>query len=103
MALKFKVKDKVEVIAGKDKGRQGEIEKVFPRAGKVIIPGINIYKRHLKGGAEQKAGRYDIPRPLDWSKIMLICPKCNKKTRVGFKTTPEGKVRYCRRCRESFN
>jgi len=57
----------------------------------VVIPGINVYKRHLKGGTEQKAGRYDIPRPLDWSKIMLICPKCNKKTRVGFKTTPEGR------------
>lgn len=96
--LKFKVGDKVKITAGKDNGREGEIEKIFPKDGRVLVPGINIYKKHVKGFTGRKGGIYDIPRPLSFAKIALVCPKCKKPTRVGFKLVGEEKVRTCRKC-----
>ncbi len=97
---KFKVGDTVKITAGKDKGREGKIEKVFPRENLVLIPGINIFKKHLKKtpGTNQKGGIFDIPRPISNSKIALICPKCKKITRVGFKIFGEEKTRICKKC-----
>lgn len=94
--LKIKIGDTVKVTAGKDKGREGKIEKLVD--GKVVIPGINIYKKHVKSFGEVKGGVYDIPRALDPGKIALICPKCKKITRVGFKSAGTEKVRICRKC-----
>lgn len=96
--LKFKIKDKVKITTGKDKGREGEIEKILVKEMKVIIPEINIYKKHVKGFRGQKGGIYDIPRPLNFSKIALICPKCKKATRVGFKFVGDEKKRICKKC-----
>jgi large subunit ribosomal protein L24 len=100
--LKFKKGDKVVITQGKDKGRKGTIEVVFPKKQKVLIQGINIYKKHVKGHQGQKGGIYDIPRPLEFSKISLVCPNCKKKTRVGFKTAGEEKVRVCRKCKREI-
>ncbi len=96
--LKLKKGDKIKVTIGKDKGREGTIEKVLPKELKVIVPGVNMYKKHLKGNGETKGGIYDIPRPLSLGKIALICPKCKKITRVGFKMAGEDKLRICRKC-----
>lgn len=96
--VKFKIGDTVKITAGKDKGREGKIEKVVPDDGKVIIPGVNLYKKHVKGFGDVKAGIYDIPRGLGFGKIALICPKCKKMTRVGFKFAGEDKVRFCKKC-----
>ena len=83
--LKFKIGDTVKITLGKDKGREGKIEKIFPKKSLVLIPGINMYKKHVKGAQGQKGGVYDIPRPLPFSKIALVCPRCKKITRVGFR------------------
>jgi len=96
--LKFRIGDQVKVTVGKDKGREGKIEKVFPKKASVLIPDINIYKKHVKGVTGQKGGIYDVPRALSFSKIMLICPKCKKETRVGFRVLAKEKVRVCRKC-----
>lgn len=96
--LKFKVGDKVKITAGKDKGREGEIERILSDTGRAIIPGINIFKRHVKGMPERKGGIYEVPRPLLFSKIVLICPKCKKLVRVGFKTIDNKKTRICKKC-----
>ena len=96
--LKLKVNDNVKITAGKDHGREGKIEKVLPKEGKVIVPGVNLYKKHVKGMGDQKGGVYDIPRPLSLGKVALICPKCKKITRVGFKTVGKEKVRICKKC-----
>lgn len=96
--IKFKLNDTVKVTIGKDKGREGKIEKILPKEAKVIIPGVNLYKKHVKGMGEQKGGIYDIPRPLSFGKIALVCPKCKKITRVGFKFAGNEKVRVCRKC-----
>lgn len=96
--LKLKKGDNVKITAGKDAGREGKIEKVMPKEMKVIIPGINMYKKHVKGFGDTKGGIYDIPRALSFGKIALICPKCKKITRVGFKFAGTEKVRICRKC-----
>lgn len=96
--LKFKLGDNIKVTAGKDKGRDGKIERIFPKKLKVLVPGLNIYKRHVKGVSGQKGGIYEIPRPLGLGKIALVCPKCKKVTRVGFRLVGSEKVRICRKC-----
>jgi large subunit ribosomal protein L24 len=100
--LKFKVGDNVKVTSGKDKGREGKIEKIFPKAYLALIPGINEYKKHLKGTQGQKGGIYDIPRPLPFSNIALVCPKCNKVTRVGIRIVGSDKVRICVKCKKEI-
>lgn len=101
--LKFKVGDKVKVLAGKDKGRGGEIEKVYPKKMSALVPGINIYKKHVKGVPGQKGGIYEIPRPLNFAKIALVCPKCKEATRVGFKLIDAKKIRVCRKCKREID
>ena|SRR4030066_265736 len=96
--MKLKIGDKVKVLSGKDSGREGEIERIFPKDGKILIPGLNIYKKHVKGAQGQKGGVYELPRPLLAGKVMLICPKCKKPSRVGNRLAGDEKVRFCRRC-----
>lgn len=86
-------------MAGKDKGREGKVEKVYKKSNKILIPNINIYKRHVKKSDKMpQGGIVDVPRPLDVAKIMLICPKCGKMTRIGFKVEKDKKLRVCKKC-----
>jgi large subunit ribosomal protein L24 len=101
--LKLKKGDTVKITAGKDKGREGKIEKISPVSGKAIIPGVNLYKKHVKGYGDVKGGVYDIPRAMGPGKIALICPKCKKMTRVGFKFAGDEKVRICKKCRKEID
>lgn len=102
--VKFKKGDTVAVTIGKDRGREGKIERVFPKEGTVLIPEINIYKKHVKGGMTgQKSGIYEVPRPLPFSKVALVCPKCKKQTRVGFKKVDGEKVRICKKCEREID
>jgi len=95
--MKLKKGDKIKVMVGKDKGKEGTIEKAF--VDKVVVAGINIYKRHSKPRGEgQKGGIVDFVRPLDVSKVALVCPKCKQITRIGYKLTQKEKVRICRKC-----
>lgn len=96
--LKFKIGDNVKVTIGKDKGREGKVAKILPKEEKLILPELNLYKKHVKGVQGQKGGIYDLPRPLAFSKVALVCPKCKKLTRVGFKLGKTGKLRICRKC-----
>jgi large subunit ribosomal protein L24 len=96
--MKIKIGDTVKVVIGKDKGREAKVEKTFPKESLVLLPGINIYKKHFKGSQGQKGGIYDIPRPLNIAKVALICPNCKKITRVGYRVMEKEKVRVCRKC-----
>lgn len=100
--MKLKKGDKVVVIKGKDKGRHGKIEKVYPKKGRVLLPGLNIYKRHLKAqGKDKPGGIIELSRPLLAGNVMLICPKCKKQTRVGYIFDKKGKKhRVCKKCQE---
>ncbi len=97
--MKLKKGDKVKIIAGKDKGRDGVIDKVYSKVNKVIINGVNVYKKHIKKNEQMpQGGVVDLPRPMDTAKIMLICPKCGKQTRVGYKEESGKKIRFCKSC-----
>lgn len=83
--MKIKKGDLVKVIAGKDKGKEGAVERVYPNQEKVLIANINLYKRHLRKSQEMpEGGIVALPRPLHISNVMLIDPKSKKITRVGF-------------------
>lgn len=101
--MKLKIGDSVKVTIGKDRGREGKIEKIFPKKGTILIPGINMYKKHVKGSQGVKAGIYDLPRPLAVSKVALVCPKCKKATRVGFRFAGKEKVRICKKCKKQIS
>ena len=100
--MKFKKGDEIMVTLGKDSGKKGKIEAIFPKEGKALVNGVNVYKRHTKPQGEgKKGGIIDLPKPLDVSKIGLICPKCSKLTRVGYSVDKKSKVkmRICRKCK----
>ena len=101
--LKFKTGDTIKITAGKDKGREGKIEKILSKESKALIPGVNIYKKHVKGQQGQKGGIFEIPRALNFAKIALICPKCKKVTRVGFKIVEKNKSRVCKKCNKEID
>ena len=100
--FKFKVGDEVIVTAGKDKGKKGKVEKVFPKENKLVVEKTNLYKRHKKATRTQAAGIYQIARPIPASAVAIICPKCSRPTRVGFTIEGKTKIRICKRCQGSI-
>ena len=96
---KFRKGDEVQVTAGRDKGRKGKIDKVLIKEDRVVVSGLNIYKRHKKTSARKGAGIYEIARPLPVANIALLCPKCQKTTRVGFVNDGKNKNRVCKHCK----
>jgi len=101
--MKIKKGDKVKVISGKDKGREGQVERVYAKSEKVVIANINLYKKHIKKNEKMpQGGVVDLPRPLTASKLMLICPKCKKTTRVGYVIEKNKKLRICKRCQSKL-
>ncbi len=97
---KFKVGDQVLITAGKDKGRKGEIIKVWPD-NRVTVRGINLYKKHLKPREGQSGSVIEVERPLSPAKIMVL-DKNGQPTRVGFKVTKTGKSRISKKTGEQL-
>lgn len=99
--MKYKKGDEIKVVLGKDKGKTGKIDKVFPKENKVLIGGVNLYKRHLKARSQnQKSEIITLTKPLPLSNIQLICPKCHLLTRVGFSIEKDKKERICKKCKQ---
>jgi large subunit ribosomal protein L24 len=97
--MKVKKGDNVLIIAGKDKGRTGKIMKSLPKELKVLVEGINLKKKHVKPRREGEKGQVvSLSVPLDISDVKLICPKCGKATRVGYKVEKDKKFRVCKKC-----
>lgn len=92
--------DRVQVLQGKDRGKQGEVTFAFPADGKVIVDGLNVAKRHQKPTRSmQQGGIIDKEMPLPVSNVAVVCPSCGKPTRVGHRFEADGtKVRICRKC-----
>ena len=100
--LKIKKGDKVKILLGKDRGKTGSVERVFIKNGTVLVTGLNIYKKHTKPrgqGQQSQGGIIDISRPLPVEKVALLCPKCNKETKVGYQISGDDKFRICRKCK----
>ncbi|OGO02219.1 MAG: 50S ribosomal protein L24 [Chloroflexi bacterium RBG_13_53_26] len=99
--MKIRKNDNVLVVTGKDKGKKGKVRYAYPDEERLIVDGINMVKRHTKARAmARQAGVIEREAPLRVSKVMLICSKCNRPTRVGFRFVEENKVRVCSSCRE---
>ena len=97
--MKIKKDDKVVVLAGKDKGKQGKVLVADPKGGKVIVEGVNVATKHQKPqGQNKEGGIIKIETPLYVSKVQLVCPKCGKGTRVGYKLADGKKVRVYKKC-----
>lgn len=103
--MKLKVGDTIKVQIGKDKGREGKIAKVFLKEDKVLVDGINIYKKHVKAAmtVDKKGGIFELSRPIAVSKVALLCPKCKKTTRIGFKIEKGVKIRVCKKCKKEID
>ena len=101
--MKLKKGDNIKVIRGKDKGKNGKIDKVFPKIGKVLVANINLYKRHLKARSQaQPSEIITLTKPMPEANVILVCPKCNKETRVGYKTEKDVKSRICKKCKSEI-
>ncbi|HLC87640.1 MAG TPA: 50S ribosomal protein L24 [Patescibacteria group bacterium] len=95
---KIKKGDKVKILLGKDSGREGSVDKVLGKTNQVVVSGVNIYKRSVKKMGETQGGIIDLVKPVDISNVVLVCPNCNKPSRVGFKVEKDSKIRICKKC-----
>ena len=99
--LPIKKKDKVVVIAGKDRGKKGEVLKVYPDRMRVVVSKVNMVKKHMRPTPTDPGGIREVEAPIHISNVMLICPKCDQPTRPRFDFLSDGKkVRFCRKCGE---
>lgn len=102
--MRIKKGDTVEVISGRDKGARGEVIRVLPLDSRLVVQGVNLRKKHQRqvqaGGRTMNPGIIQFEAPVHASKVMLVCPKCDKLTRVGVQRE-EGKARrVCKHCHE---
>ena len=102
--MNLKVGDKVVVIAGKDKGKEGKIIKTIKNANKVVVEGANIVKKHVKPNGQTAGSIIEMEAPIHASNVMMIDPKTNKRTRVGHTTDKKGKkVRVSKKSNENLD
>ena len=107
MSMSIKKGDKVEVLSGKDRGKQGVVLRALPSAGKVIVEGVAVAKKAVKpNAAGQQGGIVDKEMPIDVSNVQLICPECGKRTRddheAGELDGHKTKLRICKKCGHKF-
>lgn len=99
--MKIKVNDKVKITAGKDSGKEGKIIQAFPSIEKVVVEGMNTMKKHLRPNKSGEKGQtIELSAPMHVSNVSLVCPKCGKTVRVGYKVEGDKKKRVCRKCQE---
>ena len=105
--LRVKKDDNVYIITGKEKGKTGKVLKTIPSDGRIVVEKVNVHVKHKKArNAQDVGGRIDMEAPIDASNVMVVCNKCKKPTRVGFKVQGEGanktKLRICKKCGEAI-
>ena len=105
--MKIKKNDKVKILAGKDKGKEGKVLQIFAADNKASIEGLNLLIKHLRPRKQgEKGQRIEFPAPLSITNLALLCPSCGKATRIGYKFVEETvgdkktkkKVRICKKC-----
>ncbi|NUM44800.1 MAG: 50S ribosomal protein L24 [Anaerolineales bacterium] len=107
MKIKIRKGDQVQVISGKDRGKRGdvtrgEVIKVLPKDGQVVVQGVNIRKKHQRQvqtqGRTVNPGIVEYEAPIQISNVMLVCPKCSKPTRIGLRRDDDQTTRVCKEC-----
>ena len=97
--MRIKKGDNVQVLSGNDKGKTGEVLEVSPKTDKVIVKGVNVRKKHVKARKQgDESGIISVECSIPTSKVNVVCPKCGKATRIGYKTENDKKVRICKKC-----
>ena len=100
--MKIRKNDTVVIIAGKDRGKKGKVRFAYPKDERIMVEGVNFIKRHIRAMREvRQAGIIEREAPIHVSDVMLLCSKCNRPARVGFRLLQDGrKVRFCHSCGE---
>jgi len=110
--VKIKKGDNILVIAGKNRGKKGKVEKVITKKRKVVVSGVNILKKHTKpSNKNRQGGIIEFAAPLSISNVMIICPNCHKPSRISYKflesrsksdSKNNQKIRICQKCKEGI-
>ena len=96
--------DNVKILIGKDKGREGLVVKSIPKKDKIVVKGLNLYKKHIKPSQNKPGSIIEKERSITVSKVALICPSCKKTVRVAYLIDKSGeKSRICRKCKATLN
>jgi len=97
--MKLKKGDTVQVMSGKEKGKRGKISRVYPQDLRIVVEGVNIKKRHRKPTKSGEKGQIiEKQNPIASSKAQLVCLKCTKPVRLGYKIEGKTKIRICKKC-----
>ena len=97
--MRIRKGDTVKVLSGNDKGKTGEVLEVIPKTEKIVVKGVNIRKKHIKPRKQgEEGGIIPVECAVDSSILNVVCPKCGKTTRVGYKVEDDKKVRICKKC-----
>ncbi len=97
--MKLKKGDTVKVLSGNDKGKTGEILEIIPKKQKIVVKGVNIRKKHVKPRKQgEEGGIISVECAIHSAKVNVVCPKCNKATRISMKIEKDEKVRVCQKC-----
>lgn len=101
--MKIRKGDEVKIVSGKDKGKVGKVEKALEKESKVLVTGVNLYKKHVKSRTQkQQSDIVTISKPLPLANVILICPNCRKETRVGYEIKDGEKFRVCKKCKKKI-
>ena len=108
MASQIRKGDTIEVVAGEDAGVRGTVQRVLPKAEHVVVAGVNIVKKHQRpvraGRGQVQPGIIEFEAPIHMSNVMLVCPHCGQRARVGFARQEDGgKARVCKKCGETID
>jgi large subunit ribosomal protein L24 len=108
VASRIKKGDTVEVVSGNDQGLRGAVQRVLPREDRIVVSGVNTVKKHQRpmraGRGQVQPGVIEFEAPVHLSNVMLVCPRCDQRTRVGFARRDDGhKVRVCKKCGEAVD
>ena len=97
--MKIHKGDTVLIISGKDRGKKGKVLKVLPKENKILVESVNLKKKHQRPKKSGEKGQVITkPAPIDASNVKIICSKCGKAARLGYKIVDEKKYRICKKC-----
>ena len=103
--MKIKKGDKVKMMKGKDAGKTGKVIQIFPKEGKIVVDGCNVFIKNVRPRRQNEKGqKIEFPAPVNQGNVMLVCPKCGQPARIGYKIlggdSKQKKARVCRKCKE---
>ena len=97
--MRIKKGDTVQVLSGNDKGKTGEVLEVIPKSEKIIVKGVNVRKKHVKPRKQgEEGGIISVECAIHSAKVNVVCPKCNKPSKIGYEIVKDEKVRVCKKC-----